>query len=299
MFEIVKNEMILTFKNKNYLKIVSIVLLILFSVFSTDAFNKKNSEVQNVQTQDTNGQEQSNITEETKLESIFHEKNFKDDENLEIGKNRVLIKGQDGQKEVTLRHIWVDGKIVNSEKLQEKVIIEPINEVILRGTKEIKKVQEKTKTNDKIKPENKSKVKQNGTNQPDAEKTDKTEAEPKKKSESTAKNEKTIIDKNGKKISYKSKIVGSGTAYTAEKGALTATGKPAKYGLVAVDPSKIPYGTKLYIKSADGKYDYGYAVAEDTGGFAKKGSAITDLYMNTKSECVNFGRRKTEIYILD
>ena len=37
------------------------------------------------------------------------------------------------------------------------------------------------------------------------------------------------------------------------------------YGVIAVDPTVIPYGTKMYIESADGKYIYGYAIAGDCG----------------------------------
>ncbi len=70
-------------------------------------------------------------------------------------------------------------------------------------------------------------------------------------------------------------------------------------GRVAVDPDQIPYGTKLYIVSSDGRYVYGYAVAADTGGFVWNGSGTTvDLYMNTYSECMSFGRRTVEIYVL-
>ncbi|OGO52154.1 MAG: hypothetical protein A2148_09735, partial [Chloroflexi bacterium RBG_16_68_14] len=41
---------------------------------------------------------------------------------------------------------------------------------------------------------------------------------------------------------------------------ITATGVPVARGIVAVDPSVIPLGTRLYIPG------YGYAVAADTGG---------------------------------
>ena len=41
-------------------------------------------------------------------------------------------------------------------------------------------------------------------------------------------------------------------------------------GNVAVDPRIIPYGSKLFIMSADGKYVYGYGIACDTGGSVRK-----------------------------
>ena len=66
----------------------------------------------------------------------------------------------------------------------------------------------------------------------------------------------------------------------------------------------IPYGTKLYIVTPDGKRTYGYAVAADTGGFAKKNpqKTVADLRMyfsGSKCQCGSYwGRRNVEIYIL-
>lgn len=88
------------------------------------------------------------------------------------------------------------------------------------------------------------------------------------------------------------------TAYTAAEGARTSTGRVAQVGYVAVNPKKIPYGTKLYIVSNDGRYIYGYALAADTGGALMSGQADVDLYFNTNSECIRFGRRPVNIYIV-
>ena len=77
---------------------------------------------------------------------------------------------------------------------------------------------------------------------------------------------------------------------------ITASGMQARVGVVAVDPKVIPLGTKMYIVSTDGKVVYGYCTAEDTGG-AIKGNKV-DLFYNTKSECLQFGRRSVYVYIL-
>ena len=90
------------------------------------------------------------------------------------------------------------------------------------------------------------------------------------------------------------------TAYSSEliSNKLTATGAVARVGLIAVDPRVIPLGTRMYITSLDGtSWVYGYAVAADTGG-AIKGNKI-DLFFNTERECINFGRRKARVYILE
>lgn len=78
---------------------------------------------------------------------------------------------------------------------------------------------------------------------------------------------------------------------------ITASGARAKRGTVAVDPRVIPLGTKLYIKSlTPGVPDYGFAIAQDTGGTIK-GNKI-DLFMDTVWECLQFGRRPVMVYIL-
>ena len=78
---------------------------------------------------------------------------------------------------------------------------------------------------------------------------------------------------------------------------ITASGTKARPGVVAVDPKVIPLGTKLYIESLDGRADYGNAIAEDTGG-AIKGNRI-DLFFNSRSAALNFGRRNVKVHILD
>lgn len=88
------------------------------------------------------------------------------------------------------------------------------------------------------------------------------------------------------------------TAYTAlcDTGCtgITATGinllKNPGLKVIAVDPSVIPLGSKVYVEG------YGYAIAGDTGG-AIKGNKI-DLYMQSHSNAVAYGRQKVKITIL-
>ncbi len=107
------------------------------------------------------------------------------------------------------------------------------------------------------------------------------------------------LDANGKPVNYSKVITGNATAYYNAYGRHCATGVWPKPGYIAVNPKVIPYGTKLYIVSADGKYNYGYAIAADTGGFTTNGSGtVADLFFNTKGECISFGRRQIEIYVI-
>ena len=76
----------------------------------------------------------------------------------------------------------------------------------------------------------------------------------------------------------------------------TATGIPLDKGVIAVDPRVIPLGSRVYIEALDGSWSYGYAVAGDTGG-AIKGNKV-DLCYRTRSECIQFGRRKCRVYVL-
>ena len=72
---------------------------------------------------------------------------------------------------------------------------------------------------------------------------------------------------------------------------ITATGIPARHGVVAVDPNVIPLGSRLYISG------YGEAIAADTGG-AIVGNKI-DLCMESYDEAIQFGRRSVEVYVLE
>ncbi len=83
----------------------------------------------------------------------------------------------------------------------------------------------------------------------------------------------------------------SATAYTFT-GHRTATGTYPRRGTVAVNPSVIPYGTRLYIEG------YGYGVAEDTGSFIYSHSNRIDLFMESLGQCYSWGCRTVNVYIL-
>ena len=107
-----------------------------------------------------------------------------------------------------------------------------------------------------------------------------------------------IVTAGGEVLEYAYVIDGKATAYNCP-GYVghTASGTVAEVGKVAVDPSVIPLGTKLYIVSQDGQYVYGYCIAEDTGGLIK-GNKV-DLYFDTWDECIQFGYRPVTIYVLE
>lgn len=106
------------------------------------------------------------------------------------------------------------------------------------------------------------------------------------------------LDENGNPVNFKKHITVQATAYTYT-GNKCSTGVAPQPGYIAVNPNVIPYGTKMYIKSSDGSYIYGYAVAADTGGFINSRPNNVDLFMSSKAACTAFGRRNVEIYILE
>lgn len=89
------------------------------------------------------------------------------------------------------------------------------------------------------------------------------------------------------------------TAYTQyDDGcdSITATQTPVKWGVVAVDPSVVPYGTRMFIMDEDGGFIYGLGTAEDCGtGIDGK---RLDLFMHTLSEAFSYGRRNVTVYFL-
>ena len=66
--------------------------------------------------------------------------------------------------------------------------------------------------------------------------------------------------------------------------------------VIAVDPKFIPIKSKVYVEGLNGAWDYGHAIAADTGSAIKE--LKIDLYMDTHEEALEWGRRKVNVYIL-
>ncbi|EKN71517.1 hypothetical protein BABA_01165 [Neobacillus bataviensis LMG 21833] len=94
------------------------------------------------------------------------------------------------------------------------------------------------------------------------------------------------------------KITVEATAYTASCegcSGITATGmdllENPNQKVISVDPSVIPLGSKVYVEG------YGEAIAGDTGG-AIKGNKI-DVFIPSKQDAINFGRKQLNVTILN
>lgn len=118
--------------------------------------------------------------------------------------------------------------------------------------------------------------------------------------QTSAKKEETIVPSrsNGSEPAGRTFYV-EATAYVAlcDTGCtgITATGinllQNPGLKVIAVDPSVIPLGSKVYVEG------YGHAIAGDTGG-AIKGNRI-DLYMQNHSDAVAYGRQQIKVTILE
>lgn len=98
------------------------------------------------------------------------------------------------------------------------------------------------------------------------------------------------VSRGGQSIRFREAIDVVATAYTYT-GYNTCTGTEPAYGTVAVDPSVIPFGTRMYV---DG---YGYGTALDRGS-AIKGNRI-DVFLESEAEANRWGVRRVRVYIVD
>lgn len=200
----------------------------------------------------------------TVTEAIAFETQTVYDKSLDKGYSAVTQKGAEGVQEVTYTEKLVNGVSTEKTVTSTTVLSNPTNAVKVVGTKE-----ESVKTS--------ADVKTISTLTPNFE---------------------IKLDANGNPVNYKSKTTVRATAYTYT-GNNCSTGVAPQPGYIAVNPNVIPYGTKMYIKSADGSIVYGYAVAADTGGFIRRYPNGIDLFMSTQSACTSFGVRNMEVYILE
>ena len=189
--------------------------------------------------------------DETKAVNFATE--IKNSDELDKGVKKVIQKGKAGQKVITSSVVYENGKEISRKLVSEKLKSEPVKQIIALGTTNV------------------------------------------------------YTASRGGNVRYSRKLSVRATAYTADysctgKGpddpalGITSTGARAKrnadgYSTIAVDPTVIPLGSKVYV---DG---YGYAIAEDIGG-AIKGNHI-DLYFDSSDEMWGWGARNVSIYIME
>lgn len=221
------------------------------------------------------------------VESVDFATTYCYDANLEEGTETVLVEGKAGEIACVAKVTYENGEEVSREVINEDLLTPPVDRVIAQSIDRENKVQEghrRPYVYGEALP-----VVNPGSSASDS--GDLAEVNPEGGTLTTA---------SGEVLTYSKTISVGGTAYTCEgwgRPGITATGTIARVGAIAVDPRIIPYGTKMYVVSDDGMYNYGYCVAEDCGGLIK-GNRI-DLYFDTEEECINFGYRRCTVYILE
>ena len=103
----------------------------------------------------------------------------------------------------------------------------------------------------------------------------------------------TFIDADGNVREYAYYIDVRATCYYV--GGTTASGLPADENVIAVDPSVIPLGTRVYVTGSYG--DFGERIAADTGGNIV-GYTIDVCIDPNNPYAANFGWRDMRVYIL-
>ncbi|MDP4089999.1 MAG: ubiquitin-like domain-containing protein [Bacillota bacterium] len=187
------------------------------------------------------------------VQPIDYPTEIRKDNELASNVTKVVQEGQPGEREITTRVVYEDGKEVSREVVNNSVTKQPMQKVLLQGTLGI-----------------------------------------------------LNVSRGGEQVLYRKTIRVKATAYcpcsictgkyrTDSGYARTASGTTARrnpegYSTIAVDPSVIPLGTKVYVEG------YGFAIAEDTGG-AIQGNII-DVFFNTHPETESWGVRYKNVYIL-
>lgn len=181
------------------------------------------------------------------------------DDSILKGEQVVNVEGEEGLLKEKVLKVFRNGKLISEKKVSEEVIKPAVNKEVAVGTKEVETTNSYEHTGS------------NNANQ-----------------------------SSDLGFSYSYYIDVQATAYDASVAdgiPYTATGTIARPGVIAVDPSVIPLGTRVYIESMDGWPSYGYAVAEDTGSAIV--GHIVDLFYDSHQTALDFGRRNVRVYILD
>lgn len=182
-----------------------------------------------------------------------------------VDESEIVTPGVDGKKLVYYSEKYVGGNLEETEVSGEETIKEPVNEIKKIGTKYRETLAAYKNTGAPI-----------------------SELSVPKDLE---------LDENGIPVNYTKCVEAKATAYTGDPA--TASGRTPMPGHIAVDPNEYPYGTELYIVSADGSYVYGYCIAADTGGFVSRGNTDVDLYLDNEDMCYDWGNRDIKIYVLN
>lgn len=224
-------------------------------------------------------------------------------ENSEMakGERRIVQNGEKGSRGSVYQVVYENGRETNRHLLSGTIVSEPINCIIERGTGEAVGGRERPQVswNEGILyPSDGDSQTNKGTGNLSIAGKEGIWLAPTQVSVDS--NAREIRTPDGRTYRYSEVLSVRATAYhrLEEGGLITASGTVTQYGTVAVDPSVIPLGTRVFVIADDGRrWSYGPGLAEDTGGLIK-GNRI-DLFFMTGAEADTFGVRNAKIYILE
>lgn len=218
--------------------------------------------------------------EEKEEESIPFETEEEEDSSLEKGKTETKQEGKEGTVVKTYEVTYENGKEVKRKEIDEKVVEEEQNEIIAVGTKEEPKPEPKKEK----KSEEKSETKSEEKSEPKAEPT-------KSSAESSDDSSSSESSSGGKEMTMEATAYGPDCSGCSGVSATGMNLKDSSAKVIAVDPSVIPLGSRVWVEG------YGEAVAGDTGG-AIKGNRI-DVLFPSESEAGSWGRKSVNVKVLD
>ena len=242
------------------------------------------------------------MTIETSTEEVEipYESSRVADDTMESGKEETTTEGVVGTQVDTYETRTLNGE-TTTRLVSSEVTVEPVDEVITYGTMEVEEDTEAEPASDSSEKASSSGDSNESSSGSSSASTgySNSGSHLSMTSETIASvdsDNKTFTTTSGEVYSYSKVLDCTATAYS-DPGGVTASGTSCREGAIAVDPSVIPLGSRVYIISSNGSIVYGEAVAEDTGG-AIKGNII-DLYYDSESTCLDWGRRSVTVYVLN
>lgn len=244
------------------------------------------------------------FTTETETENIPFSVEVQYDTQLLKGQQEIAQYGENGEKSIEYRVEEHDGEEVSREVIKEEEVKAPVNCIVKQGIRIAQNEQEEQAAS--AESQTTASNQTLPSSQPQTESTGELSTAGRSQVWSVPAGiqddteNKIITAGDGSSYEYTAVLDVTATAYhrIEDGGEITASGTVTKYGTIAVDPSVIPLGSRLYVVSdgGDQSWSYGPGLAEDTGGLIK-GTKI-DLFFMTGDEANDFGIRPAKVYIL-
>ncbi len=181
-----------------------------------------------------------------------------------ITQNSIVQDGVDGEKEVTYKVKYQNDKEIEKIEISSKVIKEPIDKIIEVRTRQVTSRSSRTATSN-----------------------------PAATASTTL--AKKVADITPEVVTFNTSAYCPCMSCCGKTNGITASGAPASAWYTVAAGSAYPMGTVIYIPYFADEPNGGWFVVQDRGGAIS--SSKLDIFMNTHSEALQFGRRDLECYV--